>query len=303
MAYQNQQNLPQIGSNSIIAQNSPAVYSNKANDFVSQILGKQSTNQMLSYETNKYSSSSNDDVIRMKSELQACQKQLQLFKQADEEKNRKIEQQRAEITKLRKDTFDYKSQINILSLKLDEERKKNQELRGAARPRGAVGGENGQSDKDLEEIRALQLAIQFEEQERRQRDRTMMMEMMMGHPAMLLGSSQQLMEQQQLERVIEESKRDNPDNMTYEQMLELGERIGKVSKGFTKEQISKIPWKFWRTNSTKQNSCSVCFEEFANNQKFKILPNCQHEYHSECINKWLEDEKRCPVCNKNVEVV
>lgn len=48
-----------------------------------------------------------------------------MSKLAEEEKSRKIEQQRAEITKLRKDTFDYKSQINILSLKLDEERKKN----------------------------------------------------------------------------------------------------------------------------------------------------------------------------------
>jgi hypothetical protein len=48
-------------------------------------------------------------------------------------------------------------------------------------------------------------------------------------------------EEMQLQRVIEESKRDNPENMTYEQMLELGDRLGKVSKGLTKEQIAKIP--------------------------------------------------------------
>jgi len=44
-----------------------------------------------------------------------------------------------------------------------------------------------------------------------------------------------------LRRAIEESKKDgvyiNPDEMSYEQMLELEEKIGTVSKGLTKDQI------------------------------------------------------------------
>lgn len=46
-------------------------------------------------------------------------------------------------------------------------------------------------------------------------------------------------EDYELKRILEESKRDdpslgpNPDNMTYEQLLELGDQIGKVSKGLT----------------------------------------------------------------------
>jgi hypothetical protein len=38
-------------------------------------------------------------------------------------------------------------------------------------------------------------------------------------------------------RALEESKKDNPnpDNMSYEQLLELGDKIGKVSKGLTKQ--------------------------------------------------------------------
>jgi len=39
--------------------------------------------------------------------------------------------------------------------------------------------------------------------------------------------------------------------MTYEQLLELGDRLGSVSKGLTKEQISKIPSKLWRPGVTK----------------------------------------------------
>lgn len=46
-------------------------------------------------------------------------------------------------------------------------------------------------------------------------------------------------EERLLARALEESKADesgepNPDNMTYEQLMELEERNGKVSKGLTK---------------------------------------------------------------------
>jgi hypothetical protein len=43
----------------------------------------------------------------------------------------------------------------------------------------------------------------------------MLMAMMMGGNA-IFGSPDAIAEQQQLQRVLEESKRDNPDNMTYE---------------------------------------------------------------------------------------
>ena len=33
----------------------------------------------------------------------------------------------------------------------------------------------------------------------------------------------------------------NPDNMTYEELLALQERIGFVSKGLTRDQINKFP--------------------------------------------------------------
>jgi hypothetical protein len=39
--------------------------------------------------------------------------------------------------------------------------------------------------------------------------------------------------------------------MTYEQLLELGDKMGTVSKGLTKEQIAKIPSKLWRPGVTK----------------------------------------------------
>ena len=43
--------------------------------------------------------------------------------------------------------------------------------------------------------------------------------------------NQQDEEERLLQKVIEESKKDDPENMTYEQLLELEEKMGKVSKG------------------------------------------------------------------------
>lgn len=60
-----------------------------------------------------------------------------------------------------------------------------------------------------------------------------------------MNMSMSIQEQLQLQRAIEESKRDNvnPDNMTYEEMLALGEQLGKVKKGFSQELIDMIPRK------------------------------------------------------------
>ena len=52
----------------------------------------------------------------------------------------------------------------------------------------------------------------------------------------------------QLQKAIEESKKDNllavnPDVMTYEDLVALGEKLGTVDKGFSPEEIKLIPTK------------------------------------------------------------
>lgn len=38
------------------------------------------------------------------------------------------------------------------------------------------------------------------------------------------------------------------DNMTYEELLELEEKIGSVSKGLSHDQIQKLPTKLYKEN-------------------------------------------------------
>jgi len=89
------------------------------------------------------------------------------------------------------------------------------------------------------------------------------------------------------------------DNMTYEQLLEMTENAGKVSKGLSKEKINEIRSFMWIEGRTKSDSCTICMEKYTSGVKVKTLP-CKHEYHTECVNEWLKTSKKCPVCSKEV---
>ncbi|XP_041366987.1 E3 ubiquitin-protein ligase RNF115-like isoform X2 [Gigantopelta aegis] len=45
--------------------------------------------------------------------------------------------------------------------------------------------------------------------------------------------------------------------------------------------------------------CSVCMEDFKLDEEVRKLP-CDHHYHKECIEKWLELHGTCPVCRKDL---
>ncbi|CAL1379932.1 unnamed protein product [Linum trigynum] len=42
--------------------------------------------------------------------------------------------------------------------------------------------------------------------------------------------------------------------------------------------------------------CVICLSEFAAGDRVKILPKCNHGFHSKCIDKWLGSHSSCPTC-------
>ena len=95
----------------------------------------------------------------------------------------------------------------------------------------------------------------------------------------------------------------DPDKMTYEQLLELEENVGSVSKGLTKKQIKKIPKVIYNKNKFKgdDNKCVVCQYEFKNGENVTKLP-CGHLFHSECVDTWLSKNKVFPMCHKEIVI-
>ncbi|XP_020694130.1 RING-H2 finger protein ATL13 [Dendrobium catenatum] len=46
--------------------------------------------------------------------------------------------------------------------------------------------------------------------------------------------------------------------------------------------------------------CVVCLCEFELDDKLRLLPNCSHAFHIECIDTWLLSHSTCPLCRKSL---
>lgn len=76
-------------------------------------------------------------------------------------------------------------------------------------------------------------------------------------------------------------------------------------KGLTKEQIRKLPsyivTKKTMEEFTENERCVVCMCEFDVEDKLRILP-CAHEFHVNCVDKWLTTNPTCPICRAVVDM-
>lgn len=70
------------------------------------------------------------------------------------------------------------------------------------------------------------------------------------------------------------------------------------SQGGSKEQIKEIGSMQYNSKSVvhdHQKSCCICMEEFTRADHIRLLP-CTHNYHKDCIDKWLGRNFSCPEC-------
>lgn len=47
--------------------------------------------------------------------------------------------------------------------------------------------------------------------------------------------------------------------------------------------------------------CAVCLCEFKENEKGRLLPNCRHTFHVDCIDMWFRSHSTCPVCRTGAQ--
>ncbi|XP_042060838.1 RING-H2 finger protein ATL2-like [Salvia splendens] len=46
--------------------------------------------------------------------------------------------------------------------------------------------------------------------------------------------------------------------------------------------------------------CAVCLSEFEEGETGRILPECKHSFHVDCIDAWLRSHPQCPICRTRV---
>ncbi|KAI9097592.1 hypothetical protein K1719_025363 [Acacia pycnantha] len=99
------------------------------------------------------------------------------------------------------------------------------------------------------------------------------------------------------------------DNMSYEELLALEERMGTVSTALTEEALSECLKRsiFQPTPSDDDDNeiskitisdvikCSICQDEYVVGDELGGL-KCEHGYHVACIQQWLRLKNWCPIC-------
>lgn len=88
--------------------------------------------------------------------------------------------------------------------------------------------------------------------------------------------------------------------MGYEELIRLQEMMGFASRGVTTEKIEEQlkAYKYKKAElSTVSPTCTICLAEYQDEELMRKLP-CDHAYHSECIDKWLNRVNHCPLCRK-----
>ncbi|CAL0299857.1 unnamed protein product [Lupinus luteus] len=48
--------------------------------------------------------------------------------------------------------------------------------------------------------------------------------------------------------------------------------------------------------------CAICLNEFQENEKLRIVPNCSHVFHIDCIDIWLQNNANCPLCRTSISL-
>jgi hypothetical protein len=64
--------------------------------------------------------------------------------------------------------------------------------------------------------------------------------------------------------------------------------------------LSRIPEGTYAENSVANAECSICLETFSPAEHVRIIPQCRHCFHSQCIQRWLQESTSCPICKREL---
>ncbi|GMH05371.1 hypothetical protein Nepgr_007211 [Nepenthes gracilis] len=55
-------------------------------------------------------------------------------------------------------------------------------------------------------------------------------------------------------------------------------------------------------NRADEIECCICLGAIEDGDKVKVLPECRHGYHSDCVDRWLINRSNCPLCRIAIRV-
>ncbi|OAY50311.1 RING-H2 finger protein ATL8 [Manihot esculenta] len=72
-----------------------------------------------------------------------------------------------------------------------------------------------------------------------------------------------------------------------------------ANKGLKKKILRTLPKQTFSADSAaKFTDCAICLTEFATGDEIRVLPQCGHGFHLNCIDMWLGSHSSCPSCRQ-----
>lgn len=71
-------------------------------------------------------------------------------------------------------------------------------------------------------------------------------------------------------------------------------------RGLDESVIRSIPIFQFKKETSPVCECAVCLNEFQEEEKLRMIPNCAHVFHIDCIDVWLQNNANCPLCRTSI---
>ncbi|XP_020573048.1 RING-H2 finger protein ATL16-like, partial [Phalaenopsis equestris] len=71
--------------------------------------------------------------------------------------------------------------------------------------------------------------------------------------------------------------------------------------GLDSAAIRSIPtFCYTSIQSSAAAECAVCLSDFRSGEHLRLLPECCHAFHIDCIDAWLQTKTSCPICRSHI---
>ncbi|KAK2819319.1 hypothetical protein Q5P01_024880 [Channa striata] len=101
---------------------------------------------------------------------------------------------------------------------------------------------------------------------------------------------------------------------SYEELLQLEDRLGSVSRGAVQTTIERFtfPHKYKKRKplhlkigeeeeeTDVDEKCTICLSMLEDGEDVRRLP-CMHLFHQGCVDQWLATSRKCPICRVDIE--
>ncbi|KAK7295154.1 hypothetical protein RJT34_18059 [Clitoria ternatea] len=55
------------------------------------------------------------------------------------------------------------------------------------------------------------------------------------------------------------------------------------------------------TMSDHDTTCSICISDYEESEILRMMPQCQHYFHKDCVDSWLKVNASCPICRNSMQ--